>query len=130
MGNFRTDDDFTGYDGNNANSGEYPDYSGYDKPEMGNGPGEYGKIKKTNIFSRVLSAIGSIVAVLGSGKGNGVSAEKVLLILYVIAMIFIVINIHEVLDFLFYTTMSLLQYVIILLVFLAMGYILFRHILR
>ncbi len=130
MGNFKTDDDITGYDGNNANSGEYPDYSRYDNREMGNDPDKYGRIKKPNIFSRVLNVIGSIAAGLEAGKGNGTSVEKVLLILYMIAMILIVINIHAVLDFLFYTTMSFLQYVIILLVFLAMGYILFRHILR
>ncbi len=117
MGNFRTEDDYAPYNGGNK-----PDYNGYDNPEIGNSPDGYGRIKKRGVFSRLSNAFGDM--------GTGITLEKVLFLIYAVAMIVIVINIQAVLDFLFYITMYLLQYVIMLLVVLALGYILFRYILR
>lgn len=123
MGNFRTDDDDSS---NNVNS--YPVDTGYDNPEMGNHPGGYGSIKKPNIISRLFSALGNI----GSGVGikKGITLERVLLILYLIAMVFVVINITAVLDFLFYATASVLQYVIMILVVVLLGYIFCGYVLH
>ena len=115
MGNFRTEDDFTPHGGEN-----FSDYGGYE-------PGHYGQIKKSNIFSRILRSIGNIGTQTGSRRGKGVTLEKVLFMLYLIAMVVIVINIQAVLDFLFYATMPILQYVIILLILFIAGYILYRY---
>lgn len=122
MGNFRTEDDFTPHGGEN-----FSDYGGYDNPEIGNEPGHYGQIKKSNIFSRILKSIGNIGTQTGSRRGKGVTLEKVLFLLYLIAMVVIVINIQAVLDFLFYATMPILQYVIILLILFIAVYILYRY---
>lgn len=130
MGNFRTDDDYTPMDVSNYPTDPGPTYGGYDNPEMGNYPGGYGNIKKPNIFSRIWSALGSAGAGVGSGISKGITLEKVLLGLYLIAMVVIVINISTVLDFLFYATVSILQYVIVVLVVILLGYVFCRYVLK
>lgn len=129
MGNFRTDDDYSPKDYNSP-----PDtgsgYDGYDNPEMGNHPGGYGSVKKTNIISRIVRALGNAGTGAGSGKKSGISVEKVLLVLYLIAMVLVVINITAVLDFLFYATVPILQYVIVALIVVLLGYIFCRYILH
>lgn len=113
MGNFRTDED-------------YIDYGEYDNPEYGDGSGDYGSIRKKGILSRILETFGG----LDSSVGSGITLEKILLVIYAIAMIAIVLNIGTVLDFLFYTTMSFLQYVIMILVVAFFGRIIFRYVLK
>lgn len=130
MGNFRTDDDYTPMDVSNYPTDPGPTYGGYDNPEMGNYPGGYGNIKKPNIFSRIWSALGSAGAGAGSAVSKGITLEKVLLGLYLIAMVVIVINISTVLDFLFYATVSILQYVIVVLVVILLGYVFCRYVLK
>lgn len=97
---------------------------------MGNYPGGYGNIKKPNIFSRIWSALGSAGAGAGSAVSKGITLEKVLLGLYLIAMVVVVINISTVLDFLFYATVSILQYVIVVLVVILLGYVFCRYVLK
>lgn len=130
MGNFRTDDDYTPMDVNNYPVDTGPPYGGYDNPEMGNYPGGYGNIKKPNIFSRILSALGNAGSRAGSGISKGITLEKVLFVLYLVAMVVILINITTVLDFLFYATVSILQYVIMVLVVVLLGYIFCRYVLH
>lgn len=130
MGNFRTDDDYTPMGTNNYPPDTGPGYGGYDNPEMGNYPGGYGSVKKPNIVSKIFSALGNAGTGIGSGMKNGITLEKVLLVLYLVAMVFIVINITAVLDFLFYATVSILQYVIIVLVVVLLGYIFCRYVLH
>lgn len=127
MGNFRTDDDYNPMDTNNYYSGTD---SGYDNPEMGDYPGGYGSIKKKNIISRIFNTLGNVGADVGSELKRGITLEKVLGVGYLIAMVFIVINITAVLDFLFYATVSILQYVIIVLVVVLLGYVFCRYILH
>lgn len=127
MGNFRTDDDYNSMDINDYSSGTD---SGYDNPEMGDYPGGYGSVKKPNIISRILNAMGNAGTDMGSGIKSGITLEKVLAVLYLIAMIVVVINITAVLDFLFYATVSILQYVIMVLVVVLLGYVFCRYILH
>lgn len=127
MGNFRTDDDYNSMDVNDYSSGTD---SGYDNPEMGSYPGGYGSVKKPNIISRILNAMGNAGTDRGSGIKREITLEKVLAVLYFIAMIFVVINITAVLDFLFYATVSILQYVILVLVVVLLGYVFCRYILH
>ena len=130
MGNFRTDDDYTPMDISNYPLDTGPGYGGFDNPEMGNYPGGYGSIEKPNIISRLFSALGNVGAGVGTGIKKESSLEKVLLVLYLIAMVFVVINITVVLDFLFYATVSILKYVIMVLVVVLLGYIFFRYVLH
>lgn len=113
MGNFRTDED-------------YINYGEYDNPEFGNGSGDYGSIRKKGILSKIIETLCGAGATIGSG----ITLEKILLAVYVIAMIAVVLNIGTVLDFLFYTTMSFLQYVIMILVVAFFGFIIFRYVLK
>lgn len=103
MSNFNTDDDY----GMPVN---------YDHPEYGDGS-RYGKIKK-NPFEKLFSSLGSI--------GGALTLEKVLLILYVIALAVILFNLGTVLDFLFYATMSVLQYIIYIAVFIFLGFCVYK----
>lgn len=126
MGNFRTDDEYSSMDPTDTS----PGYGGYDNPEMGNYPGGYGPVKKPNIISRLFNELGNAGTGVGTGIKKGITAEKVLLVLYLIAMVFVVINITAVLDFLFYATVSILQYVIMVLVVVLLGYIFCRYVLH
>lgn len=109
MGTFNTEDDYMPMN-------DSPVYNEYDHPEYG-GTADYGKVKR-NPFSSL------------KGMGNGITADKVFWAVYAIALIVVIINIGSVLDFLFYTTMSVLQYVILLAVVVLLGYIAIKFIFR
>ncbi len=130
MGNFRTEDDYTPMDISNYPPDPGPDYDGYDNPEMGNYPGGYGPVEKPNIISRLFSALGNAVAGVAAGGTKGITLEKVLFVLYLIVMVVVVINITAVLDYLFYATVAILQYVIMVMVVLLLGYIFARFVLH
>lgn len=129
MGNFRTDDDYTPVGGDNYPPNPDPGYGGYDNPEIGDYPGRYGAVKKKSIISRirVISRILDALGNAGSGTGNsirnGLTLEGVLIGVYVIALVLIVLNLSAVLDFLFYATLSILQYVVMIAVVVFLGYI-------
>lgn len=126
MGKFRTDDDDYGYPPMDDNY--YPP----DNPEMGGYP-EYGHIKKPGILSRILGALGNIGSGSGlgsAGMGSGITAEKVFFVIYLIAMLLIVINFKTVMDFMFFVTMSILQYVIMVAVVILLIYIFCRFVLH
>lgn len=115
MSNFNTDDDFE------YPSNDYPSYgsgSPYDHPEYGGASG-YGKMNK-NPFSK-LSA-------LFQGFGSGLTLEKILIVIYIVALVIIVFHLSVVLDFLFYTTMAILQHIIVVAVIVLMGYCIFKFI--
>lgn len=130
MGNFRTEDDYSPKDTNNYTPDVDTGYGCYDNPEMGNDPGRYGSVKKKNIFSRIFNALGDAGTGVSSGIKKEITVEKILLVLYFIAMVFVVINITTVLDFLFYATVSILQYVIMVFVVVLLGYIFCRYVLH
>lgn len=130
MGHFRTDDDYYPINTDNYAPDNSVDNNVYDNPEMGNFPGGYGTIKKPSIISRILNALGSIGTGVGSGVSKGITLEKVLLALYIIAMVFVAINIKAVLDFLFYATVSILQYLILVLVAVFLIYVFCRFVLH
>lgn len=120
MGNFRTDDDYTPVGGGNYP----PGYGGYDNhPEKGDYPGGYGPVKKKSIISRILDALGNAGSGAGNSIRNGLTPEGVLIGVYVIALVLIVLNLSAVLDFLFYATLSILQYVVMIAVVVFLGYI-------
>ncbi len=130
MGNFRTDDDYTLMGENNYPANPGPNNGCYDNPEVGNYPGSYGKIQKPNIISRLLNALRNAGSGVGTGIEKRITLEKVAFVLYLIAMVVILINITTVLDFLFYATVSILQYVIIVLVVVLLGYVFCRFVLH
>lgn len=129
MGNFRTDDDYTPMDVNSYPT-NVPENSGYDNPEMGDYHIRYGSIKKPNIFSRIFNSLGNMGSGVGGGVKNGITLEKVLFTVYLIVMLFVVINIKTVLNFLFYATVSILQYLIFVLVVVSLIFIFCRYILH
>ena len=126
MGKFRTDDDYTSTDYNDYSTDF--DYQNYDNPEVGDYPGGYGSVKKENVFSRILGALGN--SAKGAGLKKGFTLEKAMFVLYIIAMILIVFNFTKVMDFLFYSTVSILSYLIIALVVILLVFIFCRYILH
>ena len=130
MGKFRTDDDYSPMDNNSYHKNDSTEYSWHNNPEIGNSPGGYGPVKKPSLISRMFSTLGTLGTGAGSGIKNGINAEKVMFGLYFIAMVIIVINLTTVLDLLFYATASILQYVMLVLVVVLLGYILLRYVLH
>lgn len=135
MGNFITDDDYQPYGSDrDLPTVTPPEFGDYNNPELGNGADGYGNIKKPNVFSRLFRAFSRAGA--GSGIGNGpgvrggITLEKVLLVVYVIAVIAIILNIKTVLDFLFYLSLPVLKYVLLLLLILLAGFIIYRYVLH
>lgn len=115
MSNFNTDDDYN-YPGT-----PYSPTNDYGHPEFGNDKGnEFGKIKK-NPFEKLLNGLGSF--------SSGFTMEKIIWIIYAIVLVFIVLNIESVLDFLFYATMSVFKYVILIGVIILFGYIIIKRVL-
>lgn len=100
MANFNTDDDYSYYD-----------------PEDGF---DVTKTKKKRKISNPFSFL--------EGLGN-LSNDKIIYIFFIIIWILILLNIEKVLDWLFYLTFGVFQYVILGLILFAMVYFIWKKIL-